>query len=131
MKIQNRLTEQQIEELAVRIREFLLDNEMWVDVAIYFNGKCFSTYDRENGKFYYNDREHLVVQENENPRDYFEYVNPNHILSMSFEGPVCHMISYDTNPELLKEFNEIFEKYGLYYELGHHWNMSCYYISEV
>ena len=48
-----RLTPEQIEELAVEIRTFLLNHDMWVDTAIYFNGKCFSTYDRETGKFYY------------------------------------------------------------------------------
>ena len=77
-----RLTPEQIEELAVEIRTFLLNHDMWVDTVIYFNGKCFSTYDRETGKFYYNDPEHLVVRDNEDPRDYFEYVADDHILSI-------------------------------------------------
>ena len=101
---------------------------MWVDVDIYFNGKCFTTYDKATGKFYYNDREHLVVRENEDPGTYFEYVNPDHILSMSFEGDVCYMVYYGEAPELLRQFNAIFKKYGLYYEFGNHWNLSCYYI---
>ena len=79
-----RLTPERIENLAIEIREFLLEHEMWVDVDIYFNGKCFTTYDKATGKFYYNDREHLVVRENEDPRTYFEYVNPDHILSTLF-----------------------------------------------
>lgn len=124
----NQLTPEQIEKLAVEIRQFLLKHDMWIDTTIYFNGKAFSTYDKKNGKFYYNDAEHLVVLEDEDPRDYFEYVNPNHILSMSFEGPVCHMLYYQTQPETKRKFDKIFEKYGLYYEFGHHWNMSCYYI---
>lgn len=123
-----KMTEQEIENLAVEIREFLLKNEMWVDVAVYFNGKCFSTHDKKTGKFYYNDREHLVIQENEDPRTYFEYVNPNHILSMSFEGVVCEMLYYGMFQETKKKFDKIFEKYGLYYEFGNHWNFSCYYI---
>lgn len=67
----NTLTEELIENLAVEIREFLLAEEMWQDVTIYFNGKAFSTYDKVNGKYYYNDREHLVVQEDEDPERYF------------------------------------------------------------
>lgn len=79
----SRLTEKQIEKLAVEIRTFLLNHDMWADTTIYFNGKCFSTYDKETGKFYYNDPKHLVVIEDEDPRDYFEYVAEDHILSMS------------------------------------------------
>ena len=123
-----KLTPERIEELAVEIREFLLEHEMWVDVEIYFNGKCFSTHDKENGKFYYNDREHLVVQENEDPTKYFEYVNPDHILSMSFEGVVCEMLYYGMFQSIRRKFDAIFERYGLYYEFGHHWNFTCYYI---
>jgi len=123
-----RLTEVQIEKLAAEIREFLLDEGMWQDVAIYFNRKCFTTHDKKTGRFHYNDKEHLVVRENEDPRTYFEYVNPEHILSMSFEGPVCEMLYYGMMSATRKRFDKIFEKYGLYYEFGHHWNFSCYYI---
>ena len=44
-----RLTPERIENLAIEIREFLLEYGMWIDVAIYFNGKCFTTCDRETG----------------------------------------------------------------------------------
>ena len=81
-----RMMPERIENLAIEIREFLLEYGMWIDVAIYFNDKCFTTCDRETGKFYYNDREHLIVKENEDPKIYFEHVNPDHIFSMSFEG---------------------------------------------
>lgn len=122
-----RLTPEQIEELAVEIRTFLLNHDMWIDTAIYFNGKCFSAYDRETGKFYYNDPEHLVVRENEDPRDYFKYVANDHILSMSFEGSVCHMLYYGTDMATKRQFDKIFEKRGIYYEFGDHWNFTCYY----
>lgn len=62
-----KLTQKQIEKLAVEIRTFLLEHDMWVDTQIYFNGKCFDTHDKETGEFYYNDPEHLVVRENEDP----------------------------------------------------------------
>lgn len=45
----SRLTPEQIEALAKEIREYLLDNGMWQDVNIYFNGKRFTTRDRETG----------------------------------------------------------------------------------
>lgn len=124
----NRLSEQQIEQLAVEIREFLLEHNLWIDVNIYFNGKRFSTHDKAAEKFYYNDREHLVVEENEDPRRYFEYVADDHILSMSFEGVVCEILYYGECPVVKREFDRIFGKYGLYYEFGNHWNLSCYYL---
>lgn len=126
----NPLTEEQIEQLAVELRTFLLDVGMWQDVTIYFNGKAFSTYDKESGRYYYNDREHLIVLEDEDPERYFEYVNPDHILSMSFEGPVCEMLYYGESGSIRKKFDAIIDKYGLYYEFGHHWNFSCYYQEE-
>lgn len=122
-----RLTYEQIEQLALEIREFLLEQGMWIDTDIFFNGKKFSQKGLD-GQYYYNDKEHLFCYEDEDPRTYFKYANPDHILSMSFEGAVSRMIYYGAAPGLLKKFNAIFEKYGLYYELGNQWNLSCYYI---
>lgn len=122
-----RLDEKEIEKLAVEIRQFLLEYDMWQDVAIYFNGKRFSCRSPEDGHYYYNDREHLFVEEDIRPERYFEYVNPDHILSMSFEGPVCEMLYYDMYPAIKKKFDAIFERYGLYYEFGNHWNFTCFY----
>lgn len=67
-------------------------------------------------------------QATDQPERHFEYVNPEHIPSMSFEGPVCEMLYYGILPSVRREFDKIFERYGLYYEFGHHWNFSCYYI---
>ncbi len=122
-----KLTEQEIESLALEIIEFLLEHEMWSDVAIYFNHKKFGC-KGPDGHYYCNDREHLFVEENVEPQMYFEYVNPDHILSMSFEGTVCEMLYYGEYPVTRREFDAIFERYGLYYEFGNHWNFSCYYI---
>lgn len=125
-----KLTPEQIEEMAVEIREFLLERGMWQDVDIYFNGKRFTTRNPEDGHYYYNDREKLFVEENQNPRDYFEYVAEEHILSMAFEGPACEMIYYGLFQSAKRGFDKIFEKYGVYYEQGEHWNLTCFYAGE-
>ena len=122
-----RLTEERIEKMAVEIRAFLLEHGIWQDTAIYFNGKRFTTRDPETKKYYYNDPEKLFVEDNQNPRDSFEYVADDHILSMSFEGPVYHMINGYALGGLVRRFNKIFEKYGVYYEHGDAWNLTCYY----
>ena len=114
------------ERVATEIREWMLDNEIWIDTRIYFNGKAYGTRD-ENHNYFYNDRNHLVVLENMNPLDYFEYVNPE-TISMSFEGPLYDVLNYcggGYTDKLEREFSEILAKYGLYYELGNAWNLTC------
>lgn len=123
-----RLTPEQIESMAVEIRELLLNAGMWQDTEIYFNGKRFTSYNLEDGKYYYNDREHLIVEENQNPKKYIGYVNPDHILSMSFDGDALGMIYCGYAPEVKRQFDKIFEKYGVYYEQGESFNLTCFYI---
>ena len=118
-----KMTKKKIENLAVEIRSLLLENELWTDVTIYFNGKAFSTDDRK-GHFFYNDNNNLVVLENIDPKDYFEYVGD--ILSMSFEGDFYDVLNYGYLPSVLDKFDKLLEKYGLYYELGNAWNLSVY-----
>lgn len=54
MSAVTKLTAEQIENLAKEIREFLLEHGLWQDVDIYFNGKKYTSYDPENGEYYYN-----------------------------------------------------------------------------
>lgn len=126
-----KLAAKQVEELAVEIRQFLLDNNIWQDTTIYFNGKAFSTDDRQ-GNYFYNDPEHLVVLENQDPADYFTYTASPHILSMSFEGPLLGCLNYHNeygaafDNRIQTELAAILDRHGLYYELGDRWNLSCY-----
>lgn len=120
-----KMTKAKIRKLAEEIREFLLDRDMWVDTAIYFNGMAFSTQDKDG--FWYNDREHLVELPNEDPHNYFEYVGP--YLSMSFEGPFYDVMNGYLGSYGFKvqdKFWELLHKYGLYYELGNAWNLTVY-----
>jgi len=119
-----KLTKPQIEKLAKEIRKWMLDNELWVDTRIYFNGKAFST-DDGHGQYAYNDPDRLFVLENEDPKRYFDYVGP--ILSMSFEGDLYDILNYCEAPRLEEEFRAIFAKYGLYFELGNAWNLTAVY----
>ncbi len=120
------MTKKQKEHLAKEIFEWLVEHEMWVDVAIYFNGKRWSTHNKETNEFCYN--EHKYYEDVAEPRDYFEYVNEPNILSMSFEGPLYHVLNAYIPGwvKLEDEFNKIFEKYNLYIELGNAWNLTCY-----
>lgn len=114
------LSEKQIEELAVKIRTFLLNNEIWTDTRIYFNGKAFCT--SGDGS--------LTVIENIKPNDYFDYVNENHILSMSFEGRLYDILNFGECYGIAESFSLMFKECGLYYELGDQWNLTCYYLKD-
>lgn len=120
------LTEKEREDLATEIFEWLVKHELWIDVAIYFNGKVWSTSNKGNTEFCYN--EHRYFEDQAEPTDYFEYVRKPNILSMSFEGDLYYLLNgYSSRSKNLeKEFRKIFEKYGLYFELGHAWNLTCF-----
>lgn len=123
-----KLTKVKIEELVNEIETFLKENEIIVDVCIYFNNKRrLWESDRKNDW-----RPKLTVEEDICPFDYFEYVNPKHILSMSFEGALYHILNgYDSYADRMQQkFSAILKKYGLWYELGQSWNLSCYLIND-
>ena len=114
------------EALAKDIYNWCIEHELWDDNTIYFNGKAWSnlpTWGIDEGKKIDED---LYEYENRNPRYFFEYANPD-TLSMSFEGGLNHVLNdYNDNClPLIEEFRELFHKYGLYYELGHSWNLSA------
>lgn len=120
------LTKKQAEQLATEIFNWLVDHELWTDVCIYFNGKRWSTHDAQLKEFCYNERRYF--EDDAEPKNYFEYVREPNILSMSFEGGLYSVLNgyVDGWVRLEEEFSKILEKYGLYYELGNAWNLSCY-----
>ena len=112
--MEKKLTPESIEKMAKEIRSFLIDNRIWIDVSIYFNGKCFTT--GHDGVFAYNDPDNLIVVENEDPRRITEYAGK--ILTMTFEGPLYDCLngngeySWQFEERIAKELSDIFEKYG-------------------
>ena len=49
-------------------------------------------------------------------------------MSMSFEGGLNHVLNGYTRGwvKLEEQFGKLFEKYGLYYEMGYTWSLSAY-----
>lgn len=111
----NILTKANIEEMAYEIMNFLIKHHADEDVAIFFNNKRMVTINCE-------DERKIVIGEGFNPLDYFEYANPKHILSMTFEGVLYEII----NCRDMCYLSPIFEKYGVYAELGNAWNLSVF-----
>ena len=116
-----------MELLAKDIYDWCMQNDLWGDNCLYFNGKAWASWDTwgdEKGKKI---GEYLYEYKDKDPSDYFEYANPR-TLSMSFEGSLNHVLNAYVRGwvRLEKEFAELFEKYGYYYEMGHAWNLSAY-----
>lgn len=124
-----KITPSQIEKMAIEVRQFLIDKEIWIDTTIYFNGRAYSTSDR-NGTYAYNDKETLIELENVDPKAVTEYAGE--ILTMTFDGPLYDCIncngeySYEFAKSVVLGLHEIFQKYGCYYELGEAWNLTLY-----
>lgn len=123
-KIKTPLTKEQIEELADNIYTLFKENGIWSDTFIYFNGQRLGN-KSPDGHYHYDGS--AFIEKDMDPRKYFEYVNPSHILSMSFEGPAYEMFNHGEYSSVLQKFDKLLDKYGLYYELGNAWNLTCYY----
>lgn len=123
-----KLTKETIETLVNEIIEYLKKKNMLEDVCIYYNNKriCFgSLWNGKKQEF----EPFRKVEENVSPFNYFKYANEKHIVSMSFEGGLYHLLNDGTDRE--QQFSEIFDRYDLYYELGNSWNLSVYPVHEA
>ena len=113
--------------LAKKIMKFLVKHYAEEDTLIYVNGYRVSYAGRDwhadHEKFDWNK---IVVEENMDPKRYFEYAGK--YLSMSFEGPFYDILNYDWEfgscEKIEKEFSELLNKFGFYYELGNAWNLT-------
>lgn len=116
------------ESLAWDIYNWCKEHDLWQDIVIYFDGAAWSANSGAwGGELPLYMREDLYYYENKNPRDYFEYANPD-TLSMSFEGGLYYVLNGYTPGwvKLEAEFLALFEKYGFYYELGNAWNLAAF-----
>lgn len=115
-----KMTKQDIENLAMEVIDFLKERGLDSDVILYFNNKrILLNYGTEG----------IREQEGVSPLDYFDYVSHKHILSMSFEGELYAALNYGGyggSWRVQEQLVELFNKYGLYYELGNSWNLSLF-----
>ena len=121
-----KMTKQDIEKFAYEIIDFLTANNLDDGVCIYFNNKrMMHDYDWRNPDA----PPKIVIEEDMNPFDYFEYANHEHILSMSFEGPLYEELNYNFGK---KEYGlrKLFALHDLYWELGDMWNLSAFPIDD-
>jgi hypothetical protein len=113
--------------LAKDIYDFCIENDLWGDNCIYFDNKAWASWSTWGGETGKKIADNLYEYEKRNPRDYFEYANPD-TLSMSFEGPLNHVLNGYVRGwlKLEEEFSKLFNNYGYYYEMGYAWSLSVY-----
>lgn len=116
-----------MEALAQDIYDWCIEKDLWGDCCIYFNGKAWASWDSWHGENGKKIGDRLYEFQDRNPKEYFEYANPD-TLSMSFEGPLNHVLNAYVPGwvKLENEFFKLFQKHGVYYEMGHAWNLSVY-----
>ena len=115
------------EALANDIYTWCLEHDCWQDVYIYYNGKRMGTSGKDKtGKTVYRYGGTPFIEDNIDPRNYFVYVREPNILRMSFEGALYDIL----NNHDMFALQDLFSKYGLYYESGNAWNLSAYPIDE-
>lgn len=116
-----------LKELAIDIYEWCKKKGLWGDNCIYFNGIAWASWSEWHGIVGVKIKDDLYEYQDKNPREYFKYANPD-TLSMSFEGALNHVLNGYVPGwvKLESEFNKLFNKYGLYYELGNSWNLSAF-----
>lgn len=111
-----------------RILNKLVDNEVYCNMTQeieFIIAALIEGADNSNAPFDVNDYD-AAIENGMDPRDYFEYVREPNILSMSFEGTLYDIL----NNHDMFVLQDLFSKYGLYYELGNAWNLSAYPINE-
>lgn len=117
-----KLANKRKEELVIDIIEYLQQHDMFFDINIYANNKRFSTDKHKNdesrtskhGEYYVSECTKIPV----------EYNNPN-TVTMTFEGPLYDALNYGSG-KTEDELQKIFNKYGLYFELGYAWSLAAY-----
>ena len=115
------------EALAKDLYKWCVKNDLWFDCCVYFNGKAWATWSEWHGKNGKKIGDGLYEYGNKDPLKYCEYANPS-TITMTFEGPLYRMLNGDVRGwvKLEDQFSKLFNKYGLYYEMGYAWSLSAY-----
>ena len=118
---------QQIEKLTKELISYMQKKDLFDMVRIYANGNRYSNEKSEGSEEYQTKYGSYFMTPNVDVRKIVEYNNPD-TITMTFEGPLYHALNgYSVDAESIEtSLSKLFEKYGLYYELGYAWSLACY-----
>ena len=115
-----------LECLAQDIYNWCKKNDLWGDNCMYFNGIALASWSKWAGENGEPVDEDLYLYKDKNPRDYFH--GDGAVFSLSFEGGLNHVLNAYVPgwAKLESQFNDLFKKYGLYFEMYDSWNGNAY-----
>lgn len=87
------------------------EGDFSTDTLIYFEGKQY----KATGEYIQDYKPSMVTQYSDDEG-----------LTMTFEGPLYEVINGGEMRAILDQFNALFEKHGVYYELGNSWNLTVF-----
>ena len=114
------------EMLAVDIYQWCKKKGLWGDNCIYYDGIALASWPDWHGVAGKRIAEDLYKYDSKSPLDYIRYANPD-TITMSFEGPLNHVLNGYVSGwvKLENEFSKLFEKHGLYFEMGYSWSLAA------
>lgn len=127
--VTKKITPDNMKQLAFDIMDYLNTHDMWESCIIYVSNQRFlskgwgSQYDTYEKGITKKGTEY-IIENDINVKDYLEYSNPD-TISLAFEGLLYDVINADLD-YISKLDHKFLDKFGLYFELGHAWNMSAY-----
>ena len=115
-----------ITNLVMDITRYLLKNELYYDVAIYANKRVYC-FDKANNPDYItaNIPEGTYYKSTFETTANCDYKNDN-TVTMTFEGPLYEALNFGYKDNTTEELQNIFQRYGLYFELGNAWNLAAF-----
>ncbi len=102
-------------KIVKEIEKFIVKHGLNTDMRIYFNGIAWD-YDSSGNK---------TILKGLKASDFFDYANDK-TISLSFEGGLYEVLNNYMDFTLKNKFDNMLEKFGVYYELGNAWNCSIY-----
>lgn len=124
------ITPESMEQLAKKLIDYFVKLEVYSDICIYVNGQAwtsdnFANADPEILEAFTDKGNKYYIRKNVDISKQLEYSNPE-TVSITFEGPLYHLINYDDYDFIYKLSTKFLDKYGLYFEQGHAWSMAAY-----
>ncbi len=116
-----------MQELAERLIDRFIKDEVFSEVCIYVNGKRYRADNNNNAKECQTAAGNRYFEENGefDPAEYLDHCNSK-TVTITFEGPLYDMINYMDYDYIYKLDQDILNDYGMYFEQGNNWNMSAY-----
>lgn len=124
-------TAKQKEQLVMDLIKWLVDRDLFMDVNIYCNNKCWSSNVFSKACLNIKTIEDKTIsekpfymRENVKAKDYVEYADED-LITMTFEGPLHFELNHGTSG-IYEDLEKFFAERKLSFSRGHSWSLFVY-----